>query len=193
MKKSLKGLRYANTEKVINEYVNNHTFRSLYHKEGLHDMVLRALRNYFDHCYAEILHMSHYEEFHCPNVWKLDDFIKHLKEGCQDNYNGSCLKAKLCRKEAHNWQIQDDLYDCSKPEDLSLITQDVLKYMEIEHSRSRKGQPNIKNIFIPISHVLEYREHWEDLEDEYLNLEYADEYEGYEISSILKVAGAREY
>lgn len=104
MKKSLKGLRYANTEKVINEYVNCHTFRTLYHKGGLHDMVLRSMRYYFEHCYSEILQLSYYEEFHCPNLWKLDDFIKHLKEGCDDNYPGSLLKAKTCKKDAHLWQ-----------------------------------------------------------------------------------------
>jgi hypothetical protein len=35
MKKSLKGLRYASSPKIINEYVNNHTFRCIFRKEGL--------------------------------------------------------------------------------------------------------------------------------------------------------------
>ena len=55
MKKGLKGLRYASSEKVINEYVNNHTFRTIYKKTGLHDMVLKALRFFYDYSYNKIL------------------------------------------------------------------------------------------------------------------------------------------
>lgn len=71
------------------------------------------------------------------------------------------------------------MFDCVRPRDLSVIPLDVLKYMEIEHARGRKVHPYVRNVFIPISHVLEYREFWEDIENELLNTEYADEYEGY--------------
>lgn len=68
MKKSLKGLRYASTPKIINEYVNNHSFRCIFKKKGLHDMVLKAIRQYFNHSYRKMLKLCHYEEFASPNI-----------------------------------------------------------------------------------------------------------------------------
>ena len=79
MKKSLKGLRYASSPKIINEYVNNHSFRCIFKKRGLHDMVLASLRQYFNYSYRKVLELCNFEEFACPNLWKADDYIKHLK------------------------------------------------------------------------------------------------------------------
>ncbi|CDW79773.1 UNKNOWN [Stylonychia lemnae] len=194
MKKSLKGLRYASTEKVINEYVNNHTFRTLYHKAGLHDMVLKALRHFFDYSYNQILELSGFEEFTCPNLWKLDDYIKHLKEGtCKEQVN-SLITAKMCKKDNNYWQIQEDLFNCVKPLSLDVIPQDVMNYLEIENARGKKLCPFVRNIFIPVSHVIEYREFWEDTDNDKIGLEKnEDEYKDYCISSLKKVTGERDY
>ena len=42
-------------------------------------MVLKALRTFYDFNYHRILKLCEFEEFACPNLWKLDDYIKSLK------------------------------------------------------------------------------------------------------------------
>lgn len=74
-----------------------------------------------------------------------------------------------------------------------MIPPDVLRYLEIESARGKKLLPFVRNIFIPISHVLEYREFWEDVDNEYLNMERSDEYGDYQISSIKNAKGMRDY
>lgn len=79
MKKSLKGLRYASNPKIIGEYINNHTFRCIFKKEGLYRSVLKCMRMFFDYNYNKILELCEYDELICPNLWKLDDNIRSLK------------------------------------------------------------------------------------------------------------------
>jgi hypothetical protein len=103
MKKSLKGLRYANTPKIINEYVNNHTFRCVFKKVSLHDMVLASVRQFFNYNYRKVLELSNFEEFNCPNLWKADEYIRHLKtikRGC-----GNPNESFRVREQTHFWQI----------------------------------------------------------------------------------------
>eukprot|EP00347_Sterkiella_histriomuscorum_P018570 403345014 len=196
MKKSLKGLRYASTEKIINEYVNNHTFRTLYKKTGLHDMVLKAMRDFFDYSYNEILSLCQYEEYTCPNLWKIDDYMKHLQNVQIEDHLNAMQKVKLTRKEQQYWQMQEDLYDCVVPRDPTVdVHEDVHRYLEIESCRGKKLSNHIKHQYIPISHVLEYREFWEDCDLSQIGKEVnPEEYpQGLEISSINYIKGERDY
>lgn len=54
MKKQIKALRYASNEKVINEYVNMYTFRTLFKKTSLRDILLKCfviLKSFFAQTY----------------------------------------------------------------------------------------------------------------------------------------------
>ncbi len=73
----------------------------------------------------------------------------------------------------------------------------MLKYVGIENARCRRSSPmSIKstNIFIPISYVLEYREFWEDVDNDKIDLstDY-NEYDGVVMSSLKYVKGERNY
>lgn len=196
MKKSLKGLRYANTPKIINEYVNNHTFRCVFKKVSLHDMVLASVRGFFNYNYRKVLELSNFEEFNCPNLWKADDYIRHLKtikRGC-----GNPNENFRVREQTHFWQIQDDLFDCKRPRDpISGVCRDVTKYLSIDRIRGKRLFPQAVRsnpCFIPISHVLEYREFWEDVDNDYLGLERdATEYPDLCMSSLKFIKGERAY
>ena len=60
--------------------------------------------------------------------------------------------------------MQEDLYDCVIPLDPKYdICEDVHKYLEIETCRGRRLKNASKLYqYVPVSHVLEYREFWED-------------------------------
>lgn len=50
------------------------------------------------------------------------------------------------------------------------------------------------SIFIPVSHVLEYREFWEDVDNDRIGLEDdSTEFEGYSLSSLKYAKGERAY
>lgn len=89
------------------------------------------------------------------------------------------------------WNDQDDLFDCLRPKDDDSIPVEVKKYLRIERTKGSRLIPFVKNIFIPVTHVLEYRELWEDVDNDRLLGEYADEYPGLNISSLLKFKGER--
>ena len=56
------------------------------------------------------------------------------------------------------------------------------------------GHTRATTTFIPISHVLEYREFWEDVDNDRLDVEEDhSEYEGYLLSSLRYVKGERNY
>jgi hypothetical protein len=42
-------------------------------------MVLRAMRVYFDYSYNKVLKLCNFEEYLCPNLWKIDEYIRGLK------------------------------------------------------------------------------------------------------------------
>ena len=67
--------------------------------------------------------------------------------------------------------MQDDLYDCVRPRDPpdQNVCQDVLRYLDMELTKGKRLVPiNVRSasIFVPISHVLEYREFWEDVDND---------------------------
>lgn len=141
MKKSLRGLRYANTPKIIDEYVNNHSFRCIFKKKSLHDMVLAALRQYFNYNYRKVLELSKFEEFNCPNLWKADEYIRHLKTIQRDGGNPNEGPCRV-REQTHFWQIQDDLFDCKRPQDpVKGVCRDVTKYLSVVSQKGKKLFP----------------------------------------------------
>ena len=85
------------------------------------------------------------------------------------------------------------MYDCEKPDDVDDIPAEVTRHLEMETEKGKSLIPYVKNLFIPVTHVLEYREHWEDADNDRLGLELYDEFYGIEISSLRRVKGEREY
>ena len=63
----------------------------------------------------------------------------------------------------------------------------------MERQKGKRLIPFVRNIFIPVTHVLEYREYWEDIENYKIGTTFAEEYPGFNISSIRNFKGDREY
>lgn len=73
----------------------------------------------------------------------------------------------------------------------------MIKYLNVEISRGKRLIPahvRCASVFIPISHVLEYREFWEDADNDrmYIDEDFT-EYKGIFISSLRYAKGEREY
>ncbi|CDW82210.1 UNKNOWN [Stylonychia lemnae] len=178
MKKSTKGLKYAMNESMINEYLNNYTFTTLYKKPYLRKMTLKALRYYYGKKYETYLKECNYEEISCPSIVLIDDRIKKLQSDQKQKYIEDMKKTKIVsRGNRRQWSLNDDLYDCYKPLDTSEICSDVLKRLNIEMSKGKRIFSYVKKLFIPISHIIEFREFWEDADkDEKKELRKSDEY-----------------
>jgi hypothetical protein len=69
----------------------------------------------------------------------------------------------------------------------------VRRYLSIERSKGKRLIPYVRNIFIPVTHVLEYREFWEDIDKDRIGTIYAEEFKGFSISSIRNFKGERKY
>ena len=76
---------------------------------------------------------------------------------------------------------------------MDIIPRDVYKYMDVVKFTGKKLLPHSRDIFIPVSHVLEYREYWEDIDNDKIGLEPCDEFDGVMISSLKGVKGERAY
>ena len=69
----------------------------------------------------------------------------------------------------------------------------MFKYIHIEKARGKRLLPYVSHLFIPVSDILEFREFWDDIDNDKIGLQPCDEYDGVYISSLKYVKGERDY
>lgn len=91
MKKASMGLRYNSCPNIINEYANAYTFKTIFRKDGLRNMVMKCLRFYYDHKYKKLLELCEFEEYPCPSLIRMEEYIREM-EGDNKQRNLQMMK-----------------------------------------------------------------------------------------------------
>ena len=80
MKKTATSLKAATSNRAIREHLNTYTFRCIFRKEGLHHMILRAIRFTYDRQYRKFLMLNDFEENCVPSFIDVDLILGDLKK-----------------------------------------------------------------------------------------------------------------
>ena len=80
MKKTATSLKAATSNRAIREHLDTYTFRCIFRKEGLHHMILRAIRFTYDRQYRKFLMLNDFEENCVPSFIDVDLILGDLKK-----------------------------------------------------------------------------------------------------------------
>jgi len=80
LKKTACGLKVAQKDKAIREHLNSYSFRCVYRKEGMHYMILKAIRFTYDRAYRKFLQLNDFEETCVPNFIDIDQILGDLQK-----------------------------------------------------------------------------------------------------------------